>query len=138
MKYEDILSGNARLAGIQSLLNGQASRRLLRTEVQTMLRNGYHAGPFHLTRAKFKPGRKLSAYFTFPVLNTVGKPEYPFHLAVTWQKDLYGNNHSNGWDQLQDEANLSGLMPVQRELWRNSLTAGSNLRFGRSTRSFHI
>ena len=57
-----------------------------------MLRPGYRAGPFHLTRAKFKPGRKLSAYFTFPALDAVGKPGHPVHLAVTWQKNLDGNN----------------------------------------------
>lgn len=128
MKYEDILSGNAGLAGIQSLLNGQASRRLLRTEVQTMLRDGYHAGPFHLTRAKFKPGRKLSAYFTFPVVNAVGKPGHPVHLAVTWHKSLDGSNHADLRGQLQEEANRYGLMPVQRELWRDLLDQGIKLQ----------
>ncbi len=128
MKYEDILSGNAGLAGIQSLLNGHASRRLLRTEVQTMLRNGYRAGPFHLTRAKFKPARKLSAYFTFPALNAVGEASHPVHLAVTWQKDLEASNHVNAQGQLQEEANRSGLMPVQRELWRELNDQGIKLQ----------
>ncbi|RPJ21661.1 MAG: aminoglycoside phosphotransferase family protein [Chloroflexi bacterium] len=128
MKYEGILSGKAGLEGIQSLLNGQASRRLLRTEVQTMLRDGYHAGPFHLSRAKFKPARKLSAYFTFPALNGTGKPGHPVHLAVTWQKDLEGSSHADGRDQLQKEADRSGLMPVQRELWRELLDDGMKLQ----------
>jgi aminoglycoside phosphotransferase (APT) family kinase protein len=128
MNQEDILSGNAGLAGIQLALSGQASRRLLRTEVQTMLRNGYHAGPFQLTRAKFKPGRKLSAYFTFPVLNAVGEASHPVHLAITWQKDLEAGNHANARGQLQEEANRSGLMPVQRELWRDLLDPGIRLQ----------
>ena len=121
MNQEDILSGKAGLAGIQWILNGQSSRRLLRSEAQRMLRPGYRAGPFHLTRAKFKPGRKLSAYFTFPALDATGQSSHLVHLAVTWRKTQDGNNHAEGRDQLQGEANQSGLMPVQCELWRESL-----------------
>ena len=128
MNQEDILSGKAGVAGIQRVLNGQSSRRLLRSEAQTMLRPGYRAGPFHLTRAKFKPGRKLSAYFTFPALDAVGQASHSVHLAVTWQKDLDGTNHADGWDQLQEEASQSGLMPVQRELWRDILDQGIKLQ----------
>lgn len=128
MNHEDILSGKAGLAGIQSVLTGQSSRRLLRSEAQTMLRPGYRAGPFHLTRAKFKPGRKLSAYFTFPALDAEGQASHSVHLAVTWQKTLDGTNHANGRGQLQEEANQSGLMPVQRELWRDILDQGIKLQ----------
>src|SRR5687768_3646362 len=128
MKYEDILSGNKGLAGIQWALNGQSSRRLLRREAQAMLRSGYRAGPFHLTRAKFKPGRKLSAYFTFPALDDVGQASHSVHLAATWQKILDGTNHADGRDQLQEEANQSGLMPVQRELFRDIPDQGIKLQ----------
>src|SRR6266498_2744623 len=119
MNQEDILSGKAGLAGIQWALNSQSSRSLLRSEAQTMLRPGYRAGPFQLTRAKFKPGRKLSAYFTFPVIDAAGQASHSVQLAVAWQKTLDGNNHAESWDQLQEEANQSGLMPVQCELWRD-------------------
>jgi hypothetical protein len=128
MNQEDILSGKAGLAGIQWVLNGRSSRRLLRGEAQTMLRQGYRAGPFHLTRAKFKPGRKLSAYFTFPALDAVGGASHSVHLAVAWQKTLDGTNHADGRVQLQEEANQSGLMPVQRELWREILDQGIDLQ----------
>lgn len=128
MNQEDLLSGNAGLAGIQWALNGQTSRRLLRTEVQTMLRNGYRAGPFHLTRAKFKPGRKLSAYFTFPALGAVGQASHLVHLAAAWHKSLDGSNHADLRSQLQEEAYQAGLMPVQRELWRDLLDQGIRLQ----------
>jgi aminoglycoside phosphotransferase (APT) family kinase protein len=127
MKQEEILSGKAGLVGIQWVLNGQSSRRQLRREAQSMLRQGYRAGPFHLTRAKFKPGRKLSAYFTFPALDTVGQASHLVHLAVAWQKPLDGANHADR-DQLQEEANQSGLMPVQRELWKDILDQGIKLQ----------
>jgi hypothetical protein len=128
MKQEDILSGKAGLAGIQHAINGQSSRNLLRREAQTMLKEGYRAGPFHLTRAKFKPERKLLAYFTFPVLDAADQANQSVHLAVSWQKALDGSNHSDGWDQLQEEANQSGLMPVQRELWRDIPHQGIKLQ----------
>ncbi len=128
MNQEDILSGKAGMAGIQRLLNGQSSRRLLRSEAQRMLREGYRAGPFHLTRAKFKPGRKLSAYFTFPAFDAAGKASHSVHLAVTWQNTLDGTTHADGGEQLQEEANQSGLMPVQRELWRDLLDQGIKLQ----------
>ena len=128
MNQEDILSGKAGVSGIQQVLNGQASRRLLRSEAQRMLRDSYRAGPFHLTRAKFKPGRKLLAYFTFPALDAQGQASYSVHLAVAWQKNLEGSNHADDRGQLQEEANQSGLMPVQRELWRDLLDQGIKLQ----------
>ena len=128
MNQEDILSGKAGLAGIHWALNGQSSRRLLRSEAQKMLRPGYRAGPFHLTRAKFKPERKLLAYFTFPVLDAAGRPSHSVQLAASWQKNLASTNHTDDWGQLQEEANQAGLMPVQSELWRNILNQGIQLQ----------
>ena len=127
MNYEEVLSGDAGLAGIQSVLNGPSSRRLLRREAQDMLRSGYRAGPFHLTRAKFKPGRKLLAYFTFPVLDASGQASHFVHLAAAWQKNANGANQADAWGKLQEEANQSGLMPVQRTLWRDIPNQGLKL-----------
>src|SRR5215210_676835 len=109
MNLEDVLSGKAGLAGIQQLLNGSSSRRLLRSEAQSMFREGYRAGPLHMTRAKFKPGRKLSAYFTFPALDSADRVCDSVHLAVTWQPTLDGTNSADGRDRLQEEANQSRL-----------------------------
>jgi thiamine kinase-like enzyme len=128
MNSEDALSGKAGVAAIQQVLHGQTSRRLLRREVQKMLRKGYHIGPLDLTRAKFKPERKLSAYFTFPAMDAEGNARYPVHLAAAWQRDLDGKNQDDGWHQIQDEANKAGLMPVQRELWRDVPEQGLRLQ----------
>jgi hypothetical protein len=128
MKQEDVLSGKAGLAEIQQVINGQSSRTLLRREVQAMLKVGYRVGPFHMTRAKFKPGRKLSAYFTFPVLDAAGKVCDSLHLAVTWQNSLDGSNHADERRHLQEEANRAGLMPVQHELWRDLPDQGIRLQ----------
>src|ERR1041385_5170935 len=127
MKQEEILSGSAGLAGIHQALHGQSSRRLLRNEVQRMLRPGFRAGPFRLTRAKFKPGRKLNAYFNFPVFSAMGKVNGLVHLAVTWKKNLDSDDHAEAWRQLQEEADRSGLMPVQCDLWRDLPERGARL-----------
>ena len=128
MNREDILSGKAGLAGIHRALHGQSSRRLLRNEVQGMLRPGFHAGPFHLTRAKFKPGRKLSAYFSFPVLDGAGKVCDAAHLAVTWENSLDESNAADERGQLQEEASRAGLMPVQHTLWKDLRERGIRLQ----------
>lgn len=128
MNREDILSGKAGVVGAQDLLNGQSSRRLLKREVQKMLQDGYRAGPFQLTRAKFKPGRKLSAYFTFPALDKEERSIQLVQLAVTWQPNLDGNDHADAWKQLQEAAHQSGLMPVQCELWRDVPEQGIRLQ----------
>ncbi|HET6823402.1 MAG TPA: hypothetical protein VFH34_12200, partial [Anaerolineales bacterium] len=128
MNQEEILSGNAGVAGVQRLLNGQSSRRLLKQEMQKMLREGYRAGPVHLTRAKFKPGRKLSAYFNVPVLDASGKARHSVHLAVTWQNSLDDAPPAESWSQLKAEASESGLMPVQNELWRDVPEKGMRLQ----------
>jgi thiamine kinase-like enzyme len=128
MNRETILSGKAGLTGIHQTLNGPSSRRVLRSEVQRMLRPGYHAGPFHLTRAKFKPERKLSAYFTFPVFDAAGKLSRAVHLAVAWQKDLSSSLDADAQNRLQEEAEQAGLMPVQCELWRQNTDQGIQLQ----------
>jgi len=127
MNQEEILSGKAGLDGIQQLIHGPSSRSLLRREAQAMLKEDYRAGPFHLTRVKFKPGRKLSAYFTFPALNSVGEASHLVHLAAAWQANLDGNPQVDSRTQLQEEAEQNGLMPVQRALWREIPTRGLKL-----------
>jgi aminoglycoside phosphotransferase (APT) family kinase protein len=128
MNQADILSGKAGLAGIQWALNSQSSRGRLRREAQMMLREGYRAGPFHLTRAKFKPERRLLAYFTFPALDAGDQTSHSVHLAVAWQKALEDTNHTDVREELQEEANQSGLMPVQGELWRDVIAQGIELQ----------
>jgi len=48
--------------------------------------------------------------------------------VVSWQKDLDDTNHAAGRDQLQEEADRSGLMPVQRDLWRDVPEQGHSLQ----------
>lgn len=124
MDWDEVFSGRAGAIGLQWTLKGPHSRRLLRQEVQEMLLPGYHPGPLHLTRAKFKPGRKLLAYFTFSARDGIEREDQPLHLAVAWQNDL----PTDDWSGLQEEANRAGLMPAQCALWRDLPERGMRLQ----------
>src|SRR5690554_38210 len=124
MDWDEVFSGKAGAIGLQWALKGQYSRRLLRQEVQEMLLPGYHPGPLRLTRAKFKPGRKLLAYFTFSARDGSEREDRPLHLAVAWQNDL----DTDDWSGLQEEANRAGLMPTQCALWRDLPERGMRLQ----------
>ena len=93
-----------------------------------MLQPGHRPGALHLTRAKFKPERKLLAYFTVPALDAAEKATHSVHLAVAWQKTLNDTNHVDDWARLQEEASQSGLMPVQSKLWRHLPDQGIKLQ----------
>ena len=53
-----------RLSDIRSCLVGPAALEILRRELASMLPDGHVLGPLTLRRSKFKPGRKLTAYYT--------------------------------------------------------------------------
>jgi aminoglycoside phosphotransferase (APT) family kinase protein len=84
MDLPDVLSGEAGLAGVRWLLLGPGPRRLLRDELATMLGDPRMLGPCRLRRAKFKPGRKLTAYYDVDLLDPRGGalPRRP--IAATW------------------------------------------------------
>ena len=128
MNHTDVLSSEAGLSDVQWALNGQSSRRMLRKELRAMLQPGHRPGALRLTRAKFKPERKLLAYFSCPVLDEVEKTTHSVHLAVAWQKTLNDTNQVGDWARLQEEASQSGLMPVQNELWRHLPDRGIKLQ----------
>lgn len=84
MNSETVLNGAAGLAGIQWAVSGQPARRLLRTQLTRMLEPGSTFGPLHLTRAKYKPGRKLLAYYTLVVTGPETRHNRTVPLAVAW------------------------------------------------------
>ncbi len=77
-----ILAGETGLDGVQELLSPTA----IRPALQRMLDQPDALGTCHLRRAKFKPGRKLTAYYDLEV----GDPAQPTSggtmrsVAVTW------------------------------------------------------
>ena len=61
MHIADVLSGRAKLIGVQSLLCSPTARKVLRDELRTLLPKGTLLGPCHLREVRFKPGKELQS-----------------------------------------------------------------------------
>jgi len=84
LNLDDVLSGRAKLEGIQWLLLCASPRRVLRDQLKSLLSNRSMLGPCRLRRAKFKPGRKLTAYYD-ALIRRPGDAAYCARpVAVTW------------------------------------------------------
>jgi aminoglycoside phosphotransferase (APT) family kinase protein len=98
----EILSGHHGLAGVQALLVGEPAQEMLRDIIFTLFdgvpqrvpgplreRTGGARRPSvacHLQRAKFKPGRKLTAYYDLHLREQNGTGECVRPIAVVWTR----------------------------------------------------
>src|SRR5437879_12737044 len=83
----EALSGRTRLDGIRWVLLSAAPRRALRDQLKALLSAPNMLGPCRLRRARFKPGRKITAYYDVLVHieGTEGYSARP--ITVTWGSD---------------------------------------------------
>jgi hypothetical protein len=116
MKREDVLSGNAGIAGVQWALNSRPARALLRAELKTMLESGWQPGQLRLSRSKFKPARKLSAFYTFPVANPTSGRQETLPLAITWEEQFKPAAYSDDISKMEDEVHARHLALPFRHL----------------------
>ena len=110
MNLAEALSGRAKLDGIQWVLLSTAPRRALRDQVRGMLSAPAMLGPCRLRRAKFKPGRKLSAYYD-ALVSIEGTKGYCVRpIAVTWgsEKEV-DRQHETDLTKIQAEALRQGM-----------------------------
>ena len=118
MNLVDALWGRAKLEGIQWLLLSPASRRALRSQLKAQLSAPAMLGPCRLRRARFKPGRRLRAYYDAMVRveGTEGYCARP--IAVTWSLDGESDRHQGGDDfaGIQAEALRRGVAAPFRQL----------------------
>ncbi|MEZ4726066.1 MAG: aminoglycoside phosphotransferase family protein [Caldilineaceae bacterium] len=84
MTIDEALTGAAGLAGIQWVLYGAASQCALREAVTALLHPPATLGECRLLRAKAKPGRKLTAYYTLTLNGVAGAVAPTRAIAVTW------------------------------------------------------
>jgi hypothetical protein len=106
----DGLSGQGGLEGVRWLLRGRPARLVVRRELAALLEDGHTLGPCRLRRAKFKPGRKLTAYYDTELRDRNGSPDRSRPVAVTWTPD--GDGHGDparASAELQAEAARRGL-----------------------------
>ena len=112
------LSERAELEVIQWLLRSPAPRRALRAQLQGLLSAPARLGPCRLTRARFKPGHRLTAYYD--VLVRMGGIEggCARPIAVTWGSNGNAARHQGGEDlaRIHAEAVSRGVAAPFREL----------------------
>jgi aminoglycoside phosphotransferase (APT) family kinase protein len=84
VRRADVLSGDAGLAGVRWMLLDPTPRRILRRELAAMLEDPHLLASCRLRRAKFKPHRKLTAYYEAYLRDSNGRARGSRPVAVTW------------------------------------------------------
>jgi aminoglycoside phosphotransferase (APT) family kinase protein len=106
----DGLSGRGGLEGVQCLLRGRSARQLLRRELAALLEHPHTPGPCRLRRAKFKPGRKLTAYYDLQLHDLEGARRGSRPIAVSWTPaDDIRRGSARAIAELQAEVARRGL-----------------------------
>ena len=109
VRLQEALSGEAGIEGVCWVLGGRLMRRVIREELRGLLSNPSHLGPCVLRRAKFKPGRKLTAYFDVGLAKAAGRRVRS--IEVTWQPE--GSSSLSSRDpretDLESEAVAGGI-----------------------------
>jgi hypothetical protein len=80
----EILSGQGGLAGVQQLLSSVETQEHLRAALSSLMAHPARLGACRLQRAKFKPHRKITAYYDLALPAPTGDGEVVRPLAVTW------------------------------------------------------
>lgn len=107
VKTYEALTGAAGPEGLRWMLRGPYHRRHIRAGLAALV-DGATIGPCRLYRAKFKPGRKLTAYVEARVDAPTSRSER--HVAVTWTMGDLGDGRVDGAvRRMQDEAIRSGV-----------------------------
>ena len=118
MNLVDALSGCGKLEGVQRLLRSGAPRWAVRQELSALLAAPGMLGPCHLRYARFKPGRKLTAYFDALVRSAGTKGYTPRPIAVAWGGDQDAGQYATlaNPTEVQAEAMHRGLAAPFRQL----------------------
>lgn len=126
MDLSDLLSGNAGLTGIQTLLRGRQARQVLRARLAALLPEAEWLGACCLRREKLKPSRKLTAYYdVFLRSRATHKPNVR-PIAVTWTRAERDQAPEDEAIEMQNEAAERGLAAPFRQLW--TAAPESNMR----------
>jgi len=118
MNIADVLSGSAGLEGIQQMLLSGPPHEALRRELGALLAAPNILGPCQLRRARFKPGRKLMAYYDAHVLVEGDGRHSTRPVFVTWGTFRDGKRYHTPADlaAIEDEAVRRGLSTPFRKL----------------------
>jgi aminoglycoside phosphotransferase (APT) family kinase protein len=117
MSLGEVLSGKAGLSGVQWALSGQTCRQRVRRAVHDLLADEWSPGNLHLTRAKYKPGRKLDAYFDVPVRSRWTGKITTRPIAVRWRAEGLTGTEASDLTDAQGEVERRGLAGPYTQLW---------------------
>jgi len=118
MNIADVVSGRAKLKGIRWLLLSATAHKVLADQLRALLPGGAAVGPCRLREARFKPGRKITAYYD-ALVNTDSPERYHVRpIAVTWGSNTDADRHEETGDlaKVQAEAVRHGVAAPFREL----------------------
>ena len=116
-----MLSGDAKLEGVRWVLLSAAPRKALRNQLKALLFDPNLLGPCRLRRARFKPGRKLTAHYDV-LVGTEGAEGYRVRpISVVWRLDERGSQGAvdDALAAIQVEALRCGVAQPFRELIAN-------------------
>ena len=113
MKIADVVSGRAKLEGIHWVLFSAKALRVLTDQLRALLPAGALLGTRHLREVRFKPGRKLSAYYDVLVSTKGGEAYCVRPIQVKWALH-------DGVDRYEE---ASELAQIQAEAVRRGVAA---------------
>src|SRR5436853_1690949 len=111
MNIADVLLGRAKLKGIQWVLLSTTARKALADQLRALLSQGALVGPRHLREVRFKPGRRLTAYYDALVYMKGSEAYRVRPIAVTWGSNTDADRHQETGDlaKVQAEAVRHGV-----------------------------
>jgi aminoglycoside phosphotransferase (APT) family kinase protein len=119
-RLERALAGAGGAEAVRWALRAPAPRALLRSELAALLPADQTIGPLRLRRAKFKPGKRLSAWYDVELGRAGTRP-----IAVTWvPRARWAGETRTEPDAMETEAAAAGLAAPFRRLRADSPELG--------------
>ena len=119
MNIAEVLSGRATSESVQRLLLSASTQEVLADQLRAILPPGAAVGPFRLTEVRFKPGRKITAYYDTFVDTESPKGHCVRSIAVTWAPNAQADPYEEATviAKIQAEAVRRGVAFPFQQLW---------------------
>jgi aminoglycoside phosphotransferase (APT) family kinase protein len=108
MNVGPIINAERGIDGVRWLLCAQEPQRAVRRELERLLLDGHTIASLLPHRTKYKPGRKLSAWYTAGVRDGHGADWGHREVAVTWTHD-------------EPQMHPAAIAAIEREAWARGL-----------------
>lgn len=122
------LPAQATLEEIQSLLCSEESLRQIGECLSGMLLPGWQPDGLAITRAKYKPGRPLRAYFDAHIVTPGSSRALTVPVAAAWPAQGDGRVSSQALESAQEEIHHRGVNGPFLRLWLENADCGLRLQ----------